>query len=454
MRPTLLLQPPARFRPRRLALGIALACGLGTSAAGAETLLEVYTHARAADPTVAASRQVLAATQERIPQGRAGLLPLVAGTANLNWNDLTNRAPNRPFDDATYQSRGFGVSLSQPLYRPANWVIYQQAELQVMQAEANFQQAQQDLVLRVSQAYFDLLAAQDALQFTLAKKAAIAEQLAAAKRNFEVGTATITDTNEAQSRFDLTIAEEIAARNDIEVRRRVLAQITGRVYQALTPLPATVNLPEPVPNDMNQWVARALDQAFPIRAQEAALEFASKEIERNRAGHRPTLDLVAQSNRAVSVSPVNAGRTDTTINQIGLQLAIPIYQGGLIDSRVREAIALRERVRFDLEAAKRQAEFSTRQSFLNYTNGVAQVRALEQALRSSEVSLASNKLGYEVGVRINIDVLNSEQQLFQTRRDLSRARYDTLLNGLRLRAAAGALTETDVARVNDVLLAR
>lgn len=451
MFPVLRLPTPRCRGLRPVALALALAYAMP---AGAETLLEAYNQARASDPTIASARQVLAATQERIPQGRAGLLPLVNATANQNWNDLNNRAPNRIFSDANFVSRGYAVSLSQPLYRPANWVILQQAELQVMQAEANYQQAQQDLVLRVAQAYFDLLASQDALQFTLAKKAAIAEQLAAAKRNFEVGTATITDTNEAQARFDLTIAEEIAARNDIEVRRRQLAQITGRAYQQLTPLPATVALPEPVPNDMNAWVERALDQAFPVRAQEAALEFAAKEIERNRAGHRPTLDLVAQSSRSVSLSQVNASPSDITINQIGLQLAIPLYQGGLIDSRVREAVASRDRARFDLEGAKRTAEFNTRQSFLNYTNGVAQVRALEQALRSSEVSLASNKLGYEVGVRINIDVLNAEQQLFQTRRDLSKARYDTLLNGLRLRAAAGSLTEADVQRVNEVLVGR
>lgn len=438
----------------RSARAFAVALLTFAAQASAETLAEVYSHARVYDATLASARQTLAATQERIPQGRAGLLPLIQGTANQTWNDLENRSPGRPFNDAFFQSRGLGVSLSQPLYRPANWIVFQQSELQVLQAEANFAQAQQDLILRVSQAYFDLLAAQDALQFTLAKKAAIAEQLAAAKRNFEVGTATITDTNEAQARFDLTIAEEIVARNDIEVRRRALTQLTGRVYAQLAPLPAQVPLPEPTPNDMGLWVERATDQAFPVRAGEAALEFASKEIERNRAGHKPTVDLVAQSNRAIGASAITGARTDTTVNAIGLQLAVPFFQGGLVDSRVREAIALRDRARFDLEGARRSAEFQTRQSFLNYTNGVAQVRALEQALRSSELALASNKLGYEVGVRINIDVLNAEQQVFQTRRDLSRARYDTLLSGLRLRAAAGSLVEADVTRVNEVLLTR
>ena len=417
----------------------------------AEDLLQVYRAARAFDAPFASARQLLEATREKIPQGRAGLLPTINATANRNWNYVDVYSPGRTFDDLRFRNQGWGATLSQPLYRPANWTVYQQGELQVLQAESNYAQAGQDLVLRVAQAYFDVLAARDTLQFIAAKKAAIAEQLAQARRNFEVGTATITDTNEAQARYDLAIAEEIAGVNDLEVKRRFLAQTAGAQYATLTPLRSKVTIPNAEPNDIQPWVTRALDQSHLVRAQEAAWEIARREVDRNRAGHLPTLDLVASSNRNQGLNTSNGLRTDTWSNQIGIQLNIPIYAGGAVDSRVREAVALRERSRFDLDNVRRTAEFNTGQAFLSYTNGLAQVRALEQALVSSETALASNKLGYEVGVRINIDVLNAQQQVFQTRRDLSRARYDTILNGLRLKNAAGALSEEDIAAVNTLL---
>jgi outer membrane protein len=349
------------------------------------------------------------------------------------------------------------VTLTQPLFRWQNLVQYQQSQFQVLQAEAQFGQATQDLIVRVAQAYFDVLAAQDNLEFTKSNRVVIAEQLAQAKRNFEVGTATITDTNEAQARYDLALAQEIAGVNALEVAQRALQQIIVQFPDALTPLRSQVMIEQPQPNVMDEWVKGARGNNFVVRGNEAVMEIASREVERQRAGHYPTLDVVAgaQENTGQNLAAVTAisggNRTTLSQNTIGLQLNVPIYAGGSVMSRTREAVGLKEKARQDLDSSRRAAEFNARQSFLNVTNGIAQVRALEQALRSSEVSLQSNRVGYEVGVRINIDVLNAQQQVFQTQRDLARARYDTILNGLRLKSAAGSLTEQDVEAVNRLL---
>ena len=356
----------------------------------------------------------------------------------------------------SFNSNGYNITLTQPLFRWQNIIQYKQSEFQVLQSEAQFGQATQDLIVRVAQAYFDVLAAQDNIEFIIANKIAIAEQLAQAKRNFEVGTATITDTNEAQARFDLAVAQEISGQNALEVGVRALQQIIGQLPDQLTPLKA-VAMTVPVPNVMDDWANAARGNNFVVRGNEAVFEIATREIERQRAGHYPNLDVVAstQENTNANLAAITAvsGGTRSTISQnaVGLQLSLPIFAGGSVLSRTREAVALREKARQDLEASRRAAEFNARQSYLNVTNGLAQVKALEQALVSSETALQSNRVGYEVGVRINIDVLNAQQQVFQTKRDLARARYDTILNGLRLKSAAGSLTENDVELVNALL---
>jgi outer membrane protein len=359
--------------------------------------------------------------------------------------------------NASFNSNGWNVTLTQPIFRWQNLVQYQQSQFQVLQAEAQFSQATQDLIVRVAQAYFDVLAAQDNLEFTKSNRVTIAEQLAQAKRNFEVGTATITDTNEAQARYDLAVAQEIAGVNALEVAQRALQQIIGQFPDALVPLRSDLVIDAPTPNVMDEWVKSARGNNFVVRGNEAVMEIATREVERQRAGHYPTLDVVATAQEntnqnIASVTGIVSGQRSTiSQNTVGLQLNVPIYAGGAVMSRTREAVGLKEKARQDLESSRRAAEFNARQSFLNVTNGIAQVRALEQALRSSEVSLQSNRVGYEVGVRINIDVLNAQQQVFQTQRDLARARYDTILNSLRLKSAAGSLTEADVEAVNRLL---
>ena len=430
---------------------------LGTSlSAHSADLLSIFKDALGNDAVYASARASLVAGREALPQGFAGLLPTIGATANTVRNevDVTSRTPSAAFvpGSRVFNTNGFSITLTQPLFRWSNWQTYEQSKLAVMQSEAVFAQAGQDLAVRVAQAYFDVLTAQDTLLVARAKKTAISEQLAQAKRNFEVGTSTIVDTNEAQSRYDLVIAEELAAQNDVEVKRTAVLQIVGKAPTDLSTLRAEVALPAPQPAQMDRWVEAAEGGNYAVKAQEAGAEVAKRAIEVQRAGHFPTLDLTAAHNRnSQSGSATNNIGSDINSTTLGFQLAVPIYAGGAVNSRVRQAIANHEKARFDVENQIRTAAQNARQFYLGVTNGLAQVRALEAALISSKTSLDSNKLGYEVGVRINIDVLNAQQQLFTTQRDLYKSRYDTIVNGFRLKAAAGSLTEDDVAAVNALL---
>ena len=441
--------------PTIAAIAGCIVCAAAPGLAGAENLLDVFRDARSYDAQYAAARFTLQAGMERLPQGRALVLP----TLNLTGNATATHFQTDPRGGSPvpgvrrdFQNYGYTLTFTQPVFRRQNEIQYSQAGHQVRQAEATFGLAGQDLVLRVSQAYFDVLAAQDTLALVGAQKVAINEQLAQAKRNFEVGTATITDTHEAQARFDLIVAQEIAARNDLDNKNRVLQQLTGKEYAALKPLRRDVVLSGPNPAGMQSWVDLAEKQSFPVQIQEALSEFAALEAKRNRAGNLPTVDFVATLGQSIqSASSISAFGTDITSATVGLQLALPLYTGGAVDSRTREAIANHEKVRQDLENARRSGATATRQAYLSVSAGIAQVKALEQALVSSQSALESNRLGYEVGVRINIDVLNAQQQLFSTRRDLALARYNTITNHLKLKAAAGSLREEDLEEVNRAL---
>jgi outer membrane protein len=424
---------------------------IAATPAGGADLLEIYRQAQASDAQYAAARAAWSAGQEKLPQGLSGLLPSASVSASTQHNDREFR-PRDPLQATTtsrFNSNSVALSVTQPLYRPQNLTAYEQAKTQVAQSDATFSQATQDLILRVAQAYFDVLLAQDTVEFAQAQLVAIGRQLEQAKRNFEVGTATITDTHEAQSRYDLTTSVEIAARNDLELRKRQLELLIGRPAPGLATLGPRFDPGLPQPNAMDRWVAEAAENNLQVRINRAGLEFAAQEVERNRAGHRPTVDAFATyTDSGSGVGTVGVSGTDTTSRVVGVQLAIPIYQGGLISSRVREAVANEEKSRQDLETARRTAELTARQAFLSVASGIAQVRALEAALVSSKSSLDSTLLGQEVGVRTQIDVLNAQQQLSQTRRDLAQAKYNYINALLRLKSAAGQLTEQDVALVN------
>jgi outer membrane protein len=433
------------MKATRTALAFALALALPASAAD---LLGIYRDARLADPVYNAARAQYQATTERLPQARSGYLPQVNGSGSI----FRNHSERDGAPDVDYTLKTFSVSLGQPIFRMQNWIAISQAQKVVLQAEATLATAQQDLALRVAQAYFDVLLARDNMRVSEAQKAAIDQQLAQAKRNFEVGTATIVDTLEAQARFDQALSKEIADKNDFEVKTRALEVLLGKAPDGLVPVREPLALAVPTPNDVEAWVKAAADSSYAIAIARASREIAQQEIARQRAGHLPTLDLSASISRTDNpltaqplVAPISNDRS------IGLTLSVPIFSGGLTQSRVREAVALRDRAEQDLEATERNVAQSVRTSFLNVTNGIALVRALEQAVVSTQSQLDSTILGRDVGVRTSVDVLNAQQQVSQTRRDLQSARYGYLLNTLRLKAAAGSLTERDVEEVNRAL---
>jgi len=428
-------------------LAVLVSSALFSLNAQAADLVQVYKQALANDATYASARAALSAGQERTVQGRSQLLPTVgaSGTVMKNSGDQTDRIRGLSGDTDNY-SHTVQLQLTQPLFRWANWENYQQSKLSAAAAEAVFAQAQQDVILRVSQAYFDVLTAQDNLTATQAQKAATTEQLASAKRNFEVGTQTITDTHEAQAAYDLVVAQEFAAQNDLEVKRTALQQIIGQAPGALAPLRTGVTIASPQPATLEPWVSAAEEQNYGVTGAKLNVEIAKREISKQRAGHMPTLDLVAQKSRN-SVT----GTSLANNNAIGLTWSVPIFNGFAVTSKVRESIALEDKARNDLEASRRQAAQTARQAFLGVNSGLAQVKALEAAEVSSKSALESNKLGYQVGVRINIDVLNAQRQLYTTQKDLSKARYDTIMNGLRLKSAAGSLKEEDLEPINALL---
>lgn len=428
--------------PRMKQISLVLLAVIASPMLHAANLVEIYREAQQQDAAYASARAAYEAGLEKLPQGRALLLPSVNLGANTTWNEVESPALNRQ-----YNSNGYNLSLTQPIYRKQNFAQYEQSKSQVSQAESQFAIARQDLIIRVAQAYFDVLLAQDNVALAGAQKAAISEQLEMAKRNFEVGTATIVDSHEAQSRYDLSNSQEIAAQNDLEIKRRALQLIISKIPDQLAALGDKLPLILPEPNDMSKWAEQAEQQSPQVQIQRAALEIATQEVERNRAGHYPTLDLVASHGRNSSSSTFTLGQTITS-QSIGLQLNLPIYQGGSVSSKVREALANQEKARQDLEQSSRQTVLQTRQAFLGVTSGMAQVKALEQALISSQSSLDSTRLGQEVGVRTNVDVLNAQQQFYTAKRDLSQARYNYILSQLKLKSAVGTLREEDLEQVN------
>ncbi|MFT5588738.1 MAG: outer membrane protein [Bradyrhizobium sp.] len=424
-----------------------LACALLSAPVQATDLLQVYRDALINDAVITSARAVREAGQERSVQGRAGLLPVLG--IGGSYNKVNAEAGTRSID---YNANTYALTLTQPLLRMANWEIYQQGKLSVAISDAVYAQAQQDLIARVAQAYFDVLAAQDSLAFLKAQENAISEQLASAKRNFEVGTATITDSNEAQARYDLAIAQQIAAQNDLDVKTAALQQLIGKPAGTLATLRPGLKLSAPEPAQIEPWVSRAEQENFGVIGQQLALDIARRDISRNRAGHLPTLDLIASrgtTNQSSASLTTQSG--SITSSTIGVQWQIPLYSGFAVTSKVRESIALEDKARADLDNFRRTAAQAARQSFFGVNSGLAQVRAYEAAEVSSLSALESNRLGYQVGVRINIDVLNAQQQLFSTRQLLAKARYDTLIAGLRLKAAAGTLKEDDLALINGLL---
>lgn len=427
---------------------------LATKPVFSADFVEIYKAAQLQDPVFAAAQAAKLAGKEKLTQGRAGLLPNLAFSANSTFTDATidyTGTTILPPGQKRYNTSGYGLTLTQPLFRMQNWEIYNQSGLQVAISEAQFKLAEQDLILRVAQAYFDVLMAQDTVQLADAQKKAISEQLEQAKRNFEVGTATVTDTYEAQARYDLIASQEIVARSNLEIKKQALRQITNTEITSLNALGKMFVLESPQPAEIQKWVDQAQRNNIQVEIAQAASELADREVARNFDGHLPTVDLVANySNNASNGGSFGVG-SETRSSSVGVQLNMPLYQGGASQSRWREADANREKSRQDLETARRNVSLQARQSYLGVENGISQVRALQQALKSSESLLESSKLGQTVGVRTNLDVLNAQQQVYSTQRDLLQAEYNYLISRLRLKASAGILSVEDVVSINQAL---
>lgn len=427
-----------------------------TGGAQAADLLDTFHAAQANDPVIAAAYATQQAGQEKQVQGRSLLMPSVNLSANSTFNDtnIQYRPAQPPMflgGNYRYNSHGYNVNLVQPLFRQQSWFAYSESELQTAIAESQYRLAEQDLVLRTAQAYFDVLIAEDGVQLAQAQKTAITEQLGQAKRNFEVGSATITDTHEAQARYDLTGAQEIAAQSNLEVKRRVLQQLTNALPGSLKRIAGELKLETPQPADMNKWIDDAQISNPQLAIAQAAHQIAEKEVARNRGGHYPTVDLVANYGKNYANGGTFGLGSDVRNTNIGVQLNLPLFQGGATQSKWREADANRERAAQELESAKRNVTLQTSQAYFGVVNGMAQVQALQQALVSSSSVLEATKTGQEVGVRTNLDVLNAQQQLYATRRDLYQAEYNYLTSKLRLKAAVGTLSEDDLKQVNQVL---
>jgi outer membrane protein len=435
---------------RQLPLALALTAAF-VLPAQAQSLVELYDAARSFDASYQSAKSLYEANLAKAEQAKAGLLPTVGLGMGVN---RTNIDSDIDTFERSYGNQSATLSASQPLYRPANVATAAQGKKSAEVALAQLQAADQDLIVRVSQAYFDVLTAGDSLNFVKAQKSAVSEQLASAKRNFEVGTATITDTREAQARFDLVLAQEIAAENDLRVKKLALDQLTGKAGAEPKPLAVPVVIAPVAPADVNAWVSQSEAMSPAVRQAQLGLEVAQLETQKAQAGNKPTLDL----NGSYNITKNNGSSNSTldyrtNVAQVGLNLNWPLFAGYAIQNRVKETLSLEDKARSDLDVAKRSVAQTTRAAYFGVESGLGQVKALEAAEASSQSALDATKLGYQVGVRINIDVLNAQTALFDTKAKLAKARYDVLLGGLKLRQANGSLKADDLNAVN-ALLAR
>jgi outer membrane protein len=437
-------------------LVIALIALLAVTPVFAFDLLDVFQQAQRNDASYAAAKAQYRAQQERLPQARAGLLPSASFDAGYDYNDLDVQYSSLQFNSGQrdYESYDYGISISQPLFRRQNRLGYDQAKIQVSQADTDLELAGQDLVLRTATAYFDILRARANVTNIRSLKSSVSQQLEQAKRNFAVGTATITDQREAQARYDLVIAQEIGFVNELQVSTFALEVLTGVPVQGEPArLQQPVTISPPAPSDISAWVSQAYRSSLQAKRAQQNLDIAETEISLQRAGHAPTLDVIGTITKAYQGDGVLGVETELQTGVIGLQLTVPIYQGGAINSRTREALSLHERAAKELEDIRREVALTTRQAYLGVSTGIAEVNALRQAVASTELQVESSKLGYEVGVRTAVDVLNAETLLAVARRDLIQAVYNAILSQLRLQAAIGRLVQADLQGINEMLIA-
>lgn len=440
-------------------------------ASNPQSLTDIYAQAQLHDPTWSAARYANTAAQEKLVQGKALLLPTVNLSSGANHSDTSIRytGSNSVFRNNNQSERfdtvNYGINVNQPLFRQQNRVQYQQSAIQVSLADLQLQQDRQDLILKSAQAYFDVLLAQDKLELNQAQKAAINSQLLQAKANYRAGVSTITDVDEAQAKFDQVQSQEITATNDLENKKQAVQILTGQYPASFYAVQPKIVLSLPVLSNqasgkesnllsprIEAWLQQAQQNNIMLNLKKQAYELASKEVELNQAGHLPTLDAVASYNKTNADGGINGFGSDMDNTTVGFQLQLPLYQGGAVSSKVREALANQEKAQQEIEIAKRKAELDTKQAYLDISSSVSQVQANEQTLRSSQSQLASTNVSFRVGLRTNVDVLNAQQQVFNAKRDLLQTRYSYLLGLLKLKYACGVLRDEDLDEINRQLV--
>ncbi len=438
-----LIEPCSLLRSKRQLPWIGVLALLAASHSSAQSLMELVQAAQSYDATYQSAQLQYTATLAKAEQAKALFLPKIDFGASVSRSHQDGIQPIQ----GSYGSQAAKLELLQPLYHAANWSTLEQSKKQLALAQAQRVAAEQDLILRVSQAYFDALSAQDSLTFIKSQKAAVSEQLAFAQRNFEVGTSTITDARQAQARFDLVVAQELAAENELTVKTLQLRQLVGLPQAQPVALVRNVTLPAVAPNEVEQWVNQALTNNPALQQLQVALDVAILEPRKAEPGHQPTLAFTTSYSTVLNNGTASAPNApDSRLNKtdVGISFQLPLFAGFSVQNKVKESLALEGKARSDLEAAQRSIAINTRSAFLGVQSLQAQVKAYEAAEISSQSALDANKLGYQVGVGINMDVLNAQSQLFDTKAKLAKARYDVLLGGLKLRQVAGILSSQDL----------
>ncbi len=420
-----------------------------SSSVPAADLLQMYREAARTNPQLAAARANLEAVREQRPQARAGLLPVVDASGAVTRRRFKNLDPS---EQARYSTdKTASLNLTQPLFNYDRWVALKQADSQIAAAEANYLAANQDLMVQVADRYFKVLEAQDNVQFAQAEKNAIGRQLDQAQQRFDVGLIAITDVKAAQARYDIAVSQEIQAVSDLAASKDTLHETVGSHYDSVNELQPDLPLSGPQPDEAKAWIERATQHNLTILAAQANAEAAQQEIKRQRSGHLPTLDL----NASTSYSDVNFGgvfpitRHDA---QVGVQLNVPLYSGGLVNSRTRQARSRFQESTEQLSQAIRAAELDTRNAFRGVKTDIAQVKALSRSLESTDVAVEAEQAGFEVGTRTIVDLLNSQRESYLARLNYARARYLYVVDQLRLKRAAGILNESDIEAINAALI--
>jgi outer membrane protein/protease secretion system outer membrane protein len=421
-------------------------------------LKQVYQAALEQDATIRASRAAADSGRERLPQARAGLLPQISASAGRNNNNLDTTAPNILGTPVTtndkYLSDNKTLQLRQPLVNIQRWLQFQQAKSVVEEVEANLDRDLQNLVVRVAGAYFEALMSDEQLDLVLAQKKTYTALVDAAKKGLAAGSGTRTDIDDAQSRLDMAAAQELEARQNQDLARRQLQLLVNQPVDQIAKLNvAALRLSAPMPANLDDWTRKA-EQASPeIRAMQARLDAARREVSKAQAGHLPTLDAVAQWSNSGSenITRVNSRYENKTI---GLQLNIPLYSGGYVNSTIRQAVAEQTRAEESLEALRRDLGVRVHKEYRGVSEGVLRVRALEQAARSAEQMMKSTQMSLTAGSRTQLDVLNAQQQFTLALRDLAQARLVYLLSGVRLASLVGDDAMVSVEHVNGSLRVR